>query len=142
MGRKNMKILIVQIALTFGLGIPPSWTKQKRYNDYVAQFDGQGGHAGWWMQPAHLTLKSQPVNTWAKISHGQKSAKQTEAAPVGKKEELENILNETIDNIKQSDDYEQLKDFIDEKFYDNTQPKASGQLITTLSALAAILYAL
>ena len=25
-----MKILVVQIALTLGLGIPPSWTKEKR----------------------------------------------------------------------------------------------------------------
>merc|ERR1712131_252568 len=117
----SMKFVFFQIGLALSLGVSASWTK--RYIDFVGQVT-DAGHAGWWMQPAHLSLKSQPINTWAKISHGQKASKQDENDEPAR--QLEDVVNDTIEQIKQSEDYEQLKDFIDEKFYDKTEPKASA----------------
>ena len=50
-------------------------------------------------------------------------------------------VNDTIEQIKQSEDYEQLKDFIDEKFYDKTEPKASAlEISATVCTLLIALF--
>ena len=53
-------------------------------------------------------------------------------------------VNDTIEQIKQSEDYEQLKDFIDAKFYDKTEPRASalGMMASVFALSFAFLWIL
>ena len=104
----------------------------QRYNDFIGQFDGDGTDHGWWMKPqGSMQLRSHDpkfvslydLNTlhnnhfrskqaaaWAKISHGQLApADDTDDRQL---ENLEDQLNDLLDDIKDSPDYEQLKDRI------------------------------